>query len=205
MSRRECCEKWKKEPATLYCDGYVVEPKFCPECASPLKEPEDEYTGGIYKKGIDPEVTCWHCKKTFLCDCMDATCRLCGAPYKKSRCEEFKFKPKEPSFCSCEDPKIMQSWTDELQRKFCMKCKGWIKQEFCSCEKPSSITSGTEISGYWCGDCNKEIKNVSVYRDKSIKAHKIEEIPTVTAPLQVAISMHGHKINEIIRVINGGD
>lgn len=46
-----------------------------------------------YKEGVDPEVTCWHCKKTFLCDPTDATCRLCGAPYDYKRCEEFNFKP----------------------------------------------------------------------------------------------------------------
>jgi len=51
-------------------------------------------TGTVYKPGKDPEVTCWHCEKTFLCDPMDATCRLCSAPYDKSRCEEFKFTPK---------------------------------------------------------------------------------------------------------------
>jgi len=54
----------------------------------------NEYTAnGTYKKGADPEVTCWHCGKTFLCDCMDATCRFCNAPYSKDRCKEFGFKP----------------------------------------------------------------------------------------------------------------
>ena len=53
-----------------------------------------EHPNGYYKKGTDPEVTCWHCKKTFLCDCMDATCRLCGAPHDKKRCKEFNFIPK---------------------------------------------------------------------------------------------------------------
>jgi hypothetical protein len=57
-------------------------------------EKPDYYYGEWYKEGVDPEVTCWHCKKTFLCDCCDATCRLCGAPYDKSRCEEFNFTPK---------------------------------------------------------------------------------------------------------------
>jgi hypothetical protein len=53
-----------------------------------------EYTGnGTYVKGIDPEVTCWHCGKTFLCDAMDATCRLCHAPFAKERCNEFGFIP----------------------------------------------------------------------------------------------------------------
>lgn len=54
----------------------------------------DAYTNsGMFKEGVDPEVTCWHCKKTFLCDCMDATCRMCGAPYDARRCGEFNFIP----------------------------------------------------------------------------------------------------------------
>lgn len=53
----------------------------------------DYYYGKWYKEGVDPEATCWHCGKTFLCDCMDACCRLCGAPFDKNRCKEFNFKP----------------------------------------------------------------------------------------------------------------
>lgn len=53
-------------------------------------------SGGSYRKGVDPEVTCWHCHKTFLCDAMDATCRLCGAPYDQARCKEFNFVPTAP-------------------------------------------------------------------------------------------------------------
>lgn len=49
-------------------------------------------SGNTYIDGVDPEVTCWNCKRTFLCDCMDSTCRLCGAPYDRNRCEEFNFK-----------------------------------------------------------------------------------------------------------------
>ena len=58
------------------------------------KQRPDYYCGEWFKEGVDPEVTCWHCKRTFLCDCMDATCRLCGAPFDKSRCKEFNFIPK---------------------------------------------------------------------------------------------------------------
>lgn len=60
-------------------------------------KPDWYYKGGFttYNPKHDPEVTCWHCKKTFLCDCMDATCRMCGAPYAKDRCKEFGFVPKE--------------------------------------------------------------------------------------------------------------
>ena len=60
------------------------------------EKPEYYYKGGYttYKEGVDPEVTCWHCGKTFLCDCTDATCRLCGAPWAKERCKEFNFVPK---------------------------------------------------------------------------------------------------------------
>lgn len=64
------------------------------------KKPKWYYTdptgkcGTIYDPKHDPEVTCWHCKKTFLCDPMDACCRLCGAPFAKERCAEFGFVPK---------------------------------------------------------------------------------------------------------------
>lgn len=59
-------------------------------------KPEYYYKGKFitYKEGVDPEATCWHCKKTFLCDCMDATCRLCGAPFDSKRCGEFNFTVK---------------------------------------------------------------------------------------------------------------
>ncbi len=57
------------------------------------QEPKPDYYYGTYNKECDPEATCWHCGRTFLCDCMDACCRLCGAPFDKTRCEEFKFTP----------------------------------------------------------------------------------------------------------------
>lgn len=43
-------------------------------------KPEYYYKGGstTYVAGQDPEVTCKTCGKTFLCDPMDAACRLCG-------------------------------------------------------------------------------------------------------------------------------
>lgn len=56
---------------------------------------KDLYTNdGMFKPGVDPEVTCWHCGSTHLCDCMDATCWKCNAPYAKERCKEFGFEPK---------------------------------------------------------------------------------------------------------------
>lgn len=60
-------------------------------------KPDYYYEGdGItYNPEVDAEATCWHCKKTFLCDMMDATCRLCHAPFDKKRCKEFGFEPKE--------------------------------------------------------------------------------------------------------------
>lgn len=65
------------------------------------QEPKPDYyyksnSGHTVYGEKDPEVTCWHCKKTFLCDPMDATCRMCDAPYDKTRCEEFNFQPSEP-------------------------------------------------------------------------------------------------------------
>ena len=63
------------------------------------KKKSSEYDcNGTLHKSIDPEITCWHCGKTFLCDAMDATCKLCGAPYDKKRCKEFRFKPKNGGF-----------------------------------------------------------------------------------------------------------
>ncbi len=73
-----------------------VNEKIIVKIEAEQKRRKDVYTSnGTYKKGTDPETTCWHCKQTFLCDCMDATCRICGAPYDKSSCKEFNFKPEE--------------------------------------------------------------------------------------------------------------
>ncbi len=105
---------------------------------------KDEYSNnGMYKKEIDPEVTCWHCKKTFLCDCMDATCRLCGAPYAKDRCKEFNFVPYEknnPKYCMCEKPQRCNlgtgliGWSESSfgvgQCNICHKCKKLIDNKF---------------------------------------------------------------------------
>jgi len=90
FSREECCiiaDVWAILEAEKQLELQATKEK--------TKLSNKEYTGnGSYDKS-DPEVTCWHCKKTFLCDCMDATCRLCGAPYDKSRCKEFNFKVKD--------------------------------------------------------------------------------------------------------------
>jgi hypothetical protein len=78
---------------------YFFTKKAADKCLADLNKPEWYYKDPngftIYdeKKG-DAKATCWHCKKTFLCDPMDACCRLCGAPYAKDRCAEFGFKPK---------------------------------------------------------------------------------------------------------------
>ncbi len=97
---------------------------------------QEEYTSnGTYKKGVDPEVTCWHCKKTFLCDCMDATCRLCGAPYDKNRCKEFNFKCGGCGRCEA--------------------CLKWKRNKFCICEKPAvSISCPNQ-----CRKCHLPIKS----------------------------------------------
>ena len=85
------------------CDGDIIELEEledCPasECDGEECECDIDYTNkGMFKKGIDPEVTCWHCGSTHLCDCMDATCWKCKAPYAKDRCKEFNFKQKEPN------------------------------------------------------------------------------------------------------------
>ena len=43
--------------------------------------------------GYDGIAYCWHCEKTVAVHCMAATCK-CKAPFDSSRCEEFKFYPK---------------------------------------------------------------------------------------------------------------
>ena len=68
--------------------------------------------GTVYAADRDPEVTCWHCKKTFLCDAMDACCRMCEAPYDKTRCAVFGFVPK---------PKITHSGPC-TPRDLCQSC-----------------------------------------------------------------------------------
>jgi len=82
---------------------------------------KDEYTdGGVYKKGVDPETTCWNCGKTFLCDCMDSCCRLCSAPFDKTRCKEFNFVPSgekkwKPSDDESKMIQMMQNIHDEAE------------------------------------------------------------------------------------------
>src|SRR4051812_24766824 len=50
----------------------------------PKVRPDYYAKGGStkYVEGQDPEVTCGHCGKTFLCDMLDAACRLCGKFYR---------------------------------------------------------------------------------------------------------------------------
>lgn len=70
--------------------------KCTPIMPKPSEEKPDYYANGggtTYKADRDPEATCWHCTKTFLCDPMDACCRLCGAPFDRNRCREFRFVP----------------------------------------------------------------------------------------------------------------
>jgi hypothetical protein len=61
--------------------GYSqFEPSSVSEC-----KPEWYYkglSGTTYNPKYDPEVTCWKCGKTFLCDPMDASCRLCNAFFR---------------------------------------------------------------------------------------------------------------------------
>lgn len=94
-------EKLDKHTLTQFLTGWGINQAgklaedICEKFGQEKWLDEKEYTdNGTYKRNVDPEVTCWHCGKTFLCDCMDATCRLCGAPYAKERCKEFNFIPK---------------------------------------------------------------------------------------------------------------
>ena len=77
---------------------------------------------GSYKRGVDPEVTCWHCGLTFLCDSFDATCRICGAPYAKERCDEFNFKPRGVAQCK-------KGFVDTIDDGYaCPLCGGWYQK-----------------------------------------------------------------------------
>jgi len=46
--------------------------------------------GTKYIRGEDPEVTCGHCGLTFLCDSMDAACRLCHKFFRDAPRPEVK-------------------------------------------------------------------------------------------------------------------
>ena len=90
---------WEGMPATYERAGEALH-RMADEAArsQPAKKEKPEWyatgkAGTKYTTGHDPEVTCWHCDKTFLCDPMDACCRMCGAPYDKNRCAEFGFQP----------------------------------------------------------------------------------------------------------------
>jgi hypothetical protein len=43
------------------------------------------------KEWMNSEEYCWHCGKIIPCECMDATCWVCGRPFSKERCAEFGF------------------------------------------------------------------------------------------------------------------
>ena len=57
----------------------------------PKKRPSWYYGSGTmkYTEGQDPEATCLTCGLTFLCDAMDALCRMCDMPYGLARVGEF--------------------------------------------------------------------------------------------------------------------
>lgn len=114
-------------------------------------KPEYYYKGSSssYTEGVDPEVTCWNCKKTFLCDCCDATCRLCGAPFDKIRCKEFCFKPsgQEPKECEHKC-----SCSDKEEMYFCIKC----------------ATGRKEFSGYSTENNELEFKGITVEEIENI-------------------------------------
>ena len=113
--------EWLKGFLASYSNDYVDQ-AFC---LSPSSKPDYYY--GRYMAEVDPEVTCWHCKRTFLCDCMDATCRLCGAPFDKTRCKEFNFSPSSKEEKKCRT--CGQEWSNHEPDA----CLGEAKEEKKEC------------------------------------------------------------------------
>jgi hypothetical protein len=88
MKSPDPCYKHAPDPDCPGCKPYPEMPSAKwdkkPSSVSECK-PEWYYkglSGTIYKAGVDPEVTCWKCGKTFLCDPFDASCRLCNAFFR---------------------------------------------------------------------------------------------------------------------------
>jgi hypothetical protein len=175
----------------------------------PAEKP-DYYYGEHYKEGVDPEITCWHCGKTFLCDCMDATCRLCNAPFDKSRCKEFNFKPPEK-------PQVFGGYDFDEYGRPIIKPKPEKPQQECKCKIPDGRVGDT------CEWCHEPIKpsaekptgtpNIGVYQSKP-SAERIEGgeftitnlLPQKIQELQYTElgweNRATDKINELIRYIN---
>ncbi len=128
-----------------------------------------DYYYGCYTEGVDPEVTCWHCGKTFLCDAMDAICRLCHAPFDKSRCKEFNFVPNN----TIENmPKVVKSrpkvvWEDIV--KYTDEC-----DELCPA---ITLLKQAEQSGKVC--LNPPNKN-EVWRLVEANIHSQSPVDTIT-------------------------
>lgn len=100
----------KPHPTDYEARGFEKPPTYKPQ--EPPAEKPDWYSrdkgGTVYTAGRDPEITCWHCERTFLCDPMDATCRLCGAPFDKKRCAEFGFVPShKPAVATEEEVRVI--------------------------------------------------------------------------------------------------
>jgi len=94
-----------------------------------LGEANQKETGGGRpghpKEYKDPVVTCWHCGSTHTCDCMDATCYKCGAPYAKERCKEFNFTPKEDTCQECGGSGYDNANTIDINDRIpCSYCNG---------------------------------------------------------------------------------
>jgi hypothetical protein len=65
---------------------------------------------------------CWYCNKEVDCECMDATCYICGRPFAKDRCHEFGFnKEGENTIKKCHCKELRSC----LERLFIVAKDAW--------------------------------------------------------------------------------
>ena len=139
-----CCSKWKNMKTFRWQDSgnnnqLRTNVNYCPECSSPLKEPEakcndiccvcrhdckgerfHEWCKGFEPK--EPEVKCEHdgCENK---DLIIACHNHINTDYPCIECE----KRKEPSFCSCEKPETTKEKFYNNKFHVCFKCDLPIK------------------------------------------------------------------------------
>lgn len=87
-----------------------------------IERMEETSGNGRYRVGQDPEVRCSACGKTFLCDPMDAACRLCGAhgtikstarPAMTERVEEIRRRHADDLAMLAKNPRLVEKeWSD---------------------------------------------------------------------------------------------
>lgn len=93
------------------------------ESAELARNPRPTYyaQGGMtkYVEGRHPEITCAHCGKTFLCDALDAACRLCGKFFREDAPETCSHKAVDENgtckFCGDTEDQILD---EEIEKPY---------------------------------------------------------------------------------------